>query len=472
MQQTFLKGTVTILTLLLLTALALGQASVPNLINFQGRLTDASGNPVTDGVHAVTFRLFDVPSGGAALWTEAATPTTSGGLFTHLLGSITALLQTIFQNYDSLYLEITADGVTISPRNRLSSVAYSRVANILETRDDNSDTVTLRTNSLGVIFIYEDIDGQERVALGDGTGGELRLYDESVPSNITAQLDANISTGGTLALNQEDGTSGVTLNGGSTANGSTLFMRNAAGASTISLDADLTGTTAAVLPSGSISDLEIFDEPGVASNNADGGVSSINLSAAVQTLLSRSLTAPSTGYVLVIGTVGVRINHTTGASSFAELGISDAAGTFPATQDDLLLDVSLNAASGFYRHIVTVQGLFSVSAGASTFYLLGHETQGDYTVFDRQLSLIFFPTAYGTVTSTLAAAGSNPRDEVGMKIFGLTAPEIAAEQAEAEAFNQARIEKELFEIQTQRVALEERIKKLEEQISQESEVEK
>src|SRR3990172_4580120 len=89
----------------LLTSAIFAQSSVPNLINFQGRLTDASGNPVTDGAHSVTFRLFDVPSGGAALWTEAATPTTSGGLFTHLLGSITPFpTQTLFQDHDSLYL--------------------------------------------------------------------------------------------------------------------------------------------------------------------------------------------------------------------------------------------------------------------------------------------------------------------------------------------------------------------------------
>ena len=110
MQHLFLKGTVAALLLLLVTSLALGQASVPNLINFQGRLTDASGNPVADGAHTVNFTLWTLPAAGVNVWTENTSQTTSGGLFTHQLGSITAFSSTLFENNDSLYLQIVADG--------------------------------------------------------------------------------------------------------------------------------------------------------------------------------------------------------------------------------------------------------------------------------------------------------------------------------------------------------------------------
>ncbi|HKZ22665.1 MAG TPA: hypothetical protein VJ165_05610 [candidate division Zixibacteria bacterium] len=447
----------------LLTSAIFAQSSVPNLINFQGRLTDASGNPVTDGAHSVTFRLFDVPSGGAALWTEAATPTTSGGLFTHLLGSITPFpTQTLFQDYDSLYLEITADAIVISPRTRLTSVAYSRVAGGLEIRDDNSDTVTLRTNSLGTISIYEDTDGEQRVALGSGTGGELYLLDGSAPSNVTVQLDANVISGGFLMLNQEDGTAGVTLNGGNTTNGATFFMRNAAGASTISMVADLTGTGAVLLPPDAISDFEIDDEPGVAS---DTGAGFLSLTGGVQTLLSRTITAPTSGYALVIGTVSVGFSHINGTSDQGRFGVSDAAGSFPSNQD-VFARIDGDVPSGIFYQAVTVHSLFAISSGANAFYLLGEEIFGAVSVSDRQLTVIFFPTAYGTVYEPLAGAG-NPSDENLPKVSALTPQDIAAEQAEADAFNHKRIEQELLEIQAQRAALEERIKKLEEKISQE-----
>ena len=57
------------IVILALSNVVTAQSSVPNLINFQGRLTDSLGNPVTDGAHSVTFRIFSLPSGGSALWT-------------------------------------------------------------------------------------------------------------------------------------------------------------------------------------------------------------------------------------------------------------------------------------------------------------------------------------------------------------------------------------------------------------------
>ena len=124
------------------------------------------------------------------------------------------------------------------------------------------------------------------------------------------------------------------------------------------------------------------------------------------------------------------------------------------------IELDNGATTGSYFYNATVHGLFSVSSGTSTFYLVGQEFGGDLSVYDRQLTLIFFPTAYGVVVPTLATAGINKGDEGGQKTLGLTSQDIATEQAEAKAFNQARIEKELAEIQAQRVALEERVKKL------------
>src|SRR6478752_9202901 len=42
--------------------------TVPYLINFQGRLTDNSGNVLTDGSYNVKFRIFDASGGGTNRW--------------------------------------------------------------------------------------------------------------------------------------------------------------------------------------------------------------------------------------------------------------------------------------------------------------------------------------------------------------------------------------------------------------------
>src|SRR4051812_14718675 len=42
--------------------------SVPYLINFQGRLTDNSGNILSDGSYNIKFRLFDAATSGTNRW--------------------------------------------------------------------------------------------------------------------------------------------------------------------------------------------------------------------------------------------------------------------------------------------------------------------------------------------------------------------------------------------------------------------
>ncbi|MBS3052816.1 MAG: hypothetical protein J4428_05605, partial [Candidatus Aenigmarchaeota archaeon] len=51
--------------LLISTALA----AIPSVINYQGKLTDASDNPLT-GSYNFVFKIYDVSTGGTALWSE------------------------------------------------------------------------------------------------------------------------------------------------------------------------------------------------------------------------------------------------------------------------------------------------------------------------------------------------------------------------------------------------------------------
>jgi hypothetical protein len=60
---------------------------VVSRIPIQGRLTDAGGNPL-DGSHSVTFRLYDISTGGTALCESTRTVTVEQGLFsTYMQGT-------------------------------------------------------------------------------------------------------------------------------------------------------------------------------------------------------------------------------------------------------------------------------------------------------------------------------------------------------------------------------------------------
>ena len=59
------------LVVLLLLALPSGvRAQAPSTMSYQGVLTDASGLIAADGPYDLTFRIYDIASGGASLWTE------------------------------------------------------------------------------------------------------------------------------------------------------------------------------------------------------------------------------------------------------------------------------------------------------------------------------------------------------------------------------------------------------------------
>ncbi len=78
------------------------------LLPFQGRLTDANGNPVADGARVVQFKIYDAPVGGRVVWNgEVQKLTVNAGLVSTLLGTKADLSRVDFDQ--ELYLELTID---------------------------------------------------------------------------------------------------------------------------------------------------------------------------------------------------------------------------------------------------------------------------------------------------------------------------------------------------------------------------
>ena len=90
-----------------------------------------------------------------------------------------------------------------------------------------------------------------------------------------------------------------------------------------------------------------------------------------------------------------------------------------------------------------MQGLFEVSAGSNSFYLPGQSSTATAAMagLDKQLTLIYIPTNYGTVTPTLVS--SSLADSEVPTDRGMTAGDMSSERAASEAVNNDRIEREL-----------------------------
>ncbi len=104
-------------------------AGTPTTIAYQGRLADSAGNPLT-GTYNMVFRLYNVPTGGAPLWTEQWTGSNavqvSDGLFNVMLGSLSPIAADVIAGNDSLWLGITVGtDDEMTPRVQLGNVPWA-----------------------------------------------------------------------------------------------------------------------------------------------------------------------------------------------------------------------------------------------------------------------------------------------------------------------------------------------------------
>lgn len=109
----------------LLFAMAVPAFGVPpDTLAYQGRLATAAGLPVTGNL-SITFRLFDVTTGGSPLWTETQPAVgVDGGNFAVELGTVVPLPTAIWGR--KLYLGVQVAGdAEMSPRPALSAAPYA-----------------------------------------------------------------------------------------------------------------------------------------------------------------------------------------------------------------------------------------------------------------------------------------------------------------------------------------------------------
>ena len=113
--------TFTVLFILLSFKLAL--AAIPPTLNYQGHLTDSSGAPV-DGPVNMVFAIYDVETGGTALWSDLLSVTVNQGVFSVELGAVSPLPPGLFEL--SLWVGLTVDtDAEMAPRRPVSSVGFS-----------------------------------------------------------------------------------------------------------------------------------------------------------------------------------------------------------------------------------------------------------------------------------------------------------------------------------------------------------
>lgn len=443
-----------VFTGLLLTA-AVASAQVPLSISYQGVITDNTGALVPDGAYDLTVRLYESSLAGAAVFTEThtATAVTKGG-FSILLGSVAPLTLAFDKPY-WLSLQVGADP-ELTPRVPLASSPYALSLKLPFTGSAASliPTFTLRNSGGGLTLLADGTmqvgssanagrlevhnsgnpDPIASIGAFAGHGGQMRVNDEGGGAVVRMEPDA-AGTGGFFTVMGGTAGTSVYVDGSGTGGEPTLRVNGTS--RDVLFDMGQVGTASVQLPSSAVEATEMLNEPGLAAASASAF---IQLTGGVSVITSRTITVPDDGYVVAIGGSYLSFDHINGQFSRVIMGVSDVNSGFANTYTKAEWFPANPTCS--YMMPASHTGVFPVTPGAHTFYLLGQEVNVQGQIGSPSLTLMYFPTAYGTVTSTkMAGASAKPAEGSPM-----TVGDVADEQREAASFDRARLERELSQM--------------------------
>ena len=188
------------------SGMAYSTASSPvfadRFLSFQGRLTDSAGNPITSST-SIQFDLFDTETvgTGTSLYTSATGNSQvvvpdENGIFSVTIGKThgTEIPNSVFSENSAVWLQITAGGETMDPRQPIATVAYALNAETLQ---------GLPPSASGLKDTVLVIDGSGNLNLGEtspsiiSTSGTLGIEGQAV------LIKATDSSGGNIEINPD-----------------------------------------------------------------------------------------------------------------------------------------------------------------------------------------------------------------------------------------------------------------------------
>lgn len=236
---------------------------VPELISYQGMLTDTSGNPLggSGAVYCFRYSIWDAVSGGDQLWPSGtpgnSTTTVIDGVFSDELGRVDSLSGLDFESTSTYYLQVQVStssltcvsGLeTLAPRQQITSDAWSQTAQSvfgsqLKAGGPEGNIVQIGTglgvSSSSVTLLSLDVDSHGDESIGGSCSAQGTLwYDFTLNRALVCENSKilPISTQLSFAGNGLSGTSTLInptfvagANVSFSTNGSTISVIGAAG---------------------------------------------------------------------------------------------------------------------------------------------------------------------------------------------------------------------------------------------------
>ena len=183
---TLLPAIVGILSVVMLGA-------VPSTINYQGVLTDADGNPFV-GSNDIIVQLFtsDTPSEGeTSLFSQsfAGVQSDSNGIYSIQIGDSNGTLQVILESYEDLWLELTINSNTLSPRHKVNAVPYA-----LHAESANRLINAESSNISGSLYVESNLDVSGNATVGNVAVSGLDVSGATTLGSVSASGTADFGS--------------------------------------------------------------------------------------------------------------------------------------------------------------------------------------------------------------------------------------------------------------------------------------
>lgn len=336
--------------------------TIPYRINFQGRVTNASGTTLANGTYNMKFRIYNAASGGTLQWSEDRLVASSqgvvvtGGLFSVQLDEVSNTMTPALFTNQNLYLEVElptlATATSSSPswtegamsRAKLGSAAYAF----------NSDT----------------LDGLDSAAFSQlSTANAFTNTNSITTSNASALV---VNSGAANIFSVDTTSAGKVTIGTVDANGTVLVLDSNA--------SDPTGTTGGMYYNSGSAKFRCY----YASAWADCSPT-LSLNNLTTTSINQSLTSNATN-TLDLGTSSVKWRTGYFATSLVSPAVRPVADSATAFQIQNAAGSSvylnLNTTSGAIEiGSSTLAGKLAISDGSSNFATLTvGALAGNYTV--------------------------------------------------------------------------------------------
>ena len=199
----------------LLVGTLISPAVVPSTVNYQGRLTDAAGAPLS-GNRVMSLKVYDSVTGGAQLYSETLgnVPVDANGIYGFQFGAngsgLSPAISSTLGGAAEHWLEITVDGVAQQPRQKLQAVPFALVAKGLE--DGSVTSAMIADGAIGLSKIS-----------GLGTAASANAADFAAAFNTTLSGAPTAPTAAPGTNNSQIATTAFVLaNSGSLPSGGSL----------------------------------------------------------------------------------------------------------------------------------------------------------------------------------------------------------------------------------------------------------